>query len=127
MVVRADVFDANDRDDLFELLADLLEYVVIAYDDERHSRESRIFGFADGEAIDVVAARGEHAGHMGEHAGDVLHGGGEDVAHLEGGWRGRDTGAASAAVERQMPPKPLSGRFLGNLDNICRGTRKQPA
>ena len=24
-------------------------------------------------------------------------------------------------------PKPLSGRFLGNLDNICRGTRKQPA
>ena len=34
--------------------------------------------------IDVEAARGEHAGHMGQHAGDVLNGGGKDVAHWPG-------------------------------------------
>ena len=83
VVARADVVDAHDGDDLFELLADLFEHAVVADDDERHPREPRVFGFADGEAIDVVAARGEHAGHVGQHAGDVLHGGGKDVTHVQ--------------------------------------------
>ena len=56
---------------------------AVADYDEGHSREAGIFGFADGQAIDVKAARGEHAGDMGQYAGDVLHGGREDVAHGE--------------------------------------------
>ena len=81
VVVRADVVDADDGDDLFELLADLLEDAVVADDDERHPRELGVFGFADGEAVDVEAARGEHAGDVGQHAGHVLHGGRKDVPH----------------------------------------------
>ena len=59
----------------------MLEDAVVADDDEGHAGELGIFGFADGEAIDVEAARGEHAGDVGQHAGDVLHGGREDVTH----------------------------------------------
>ena len=40
VVARADVVDADDGDDLFELLADLLEHAVVADDDERHPRET---------------------------------------------------------------------------------------
>src|SRR5690606_839798 len=55
--------------------------VVVADDDEGHPRQAGVFGGADREAIDVVAARGKHAGHMGQHAGDVLHESREDVTH----------------------------------------------
>ena len=40
-----------------------------------------VLGFADGEAVDVEAARGEHAGDVGQHAGLVLHQGRQDVPH----------------------------------------------
>ena len=68
VVLRADVVDLDDGDDLFELLADLLQHAVVADDDERHPREVRVFGLADRQAIDVVAARGEHARDVREHA-----------------------------------------------------------
>ena len=41
----------------------------------------RVLGLADGEAVDVEAARGEHAGDVGQHAGHVLHQGRKDVTH----------------------------------------------
>ena len=81
-VLRADVVDPDDRDDLLELLADLLEHAVVADDDERHPRELGILGLADGQAVDVVAARGEHARDVGQHAGHVLHDGRQNVTHL---------------------------------------------
>ena len=105
VVVRADVVDADDGDDLFELLADLLQHAVVADDDERHPRETGVFGFADGEAIDVVAARGEHAGHVGQHAGDVLHGGREDVTHGRGG---RGSGVGGQGKQTRAAAHPLS-------------------
>ena len=106
MVARADIVDADDGDDFFELLADLLEHAVVADDDERHPREARVFGFADGEAIDVVAARGEHAGHVGQHAGHVLDGGGKDVTHGEGLGAG-DWGLGTRNYGRKSPsPRP---------------------
>jgi hypothetical protein len=76
MIARADIIDAHHGDDLFQLLADLLQHAVVADDDKRHAREAWILGLADGEAIDVETARGEHAGNVGQHAGDVLDGGG---------------------------------------------------
>ena len=53
----ADVVDLHDRDDLFQLLAYLLQHGVVADDHERHPRQMRIFGFADRQAVDVVTPR----------------------------------------------------------------------
>lgn len=49
--------NAHDRDDLLELLTHLVEHGVVADDHERHSRQLRLFGLADGEAVNVVAAQ----------------------------------------------------------------------
>ena len=62
------VDDASDRDDLLELLADLIEHAASAADDERDSRELWILGFTDGEALNVERARGEHPRDMSQHA-----------------------------------------------------------
>jgi hypothetical protein len=83
VIARTDIIDPHHGDDLLELLADLFEHAVVADDDERHPRELGVFGFADGQAIDVEAAGGEHAGHVGQHAGHVLHRGRKDVSHSE--------------------------------------------
>ena len=72
-ILRADVVNPHDGDDLFELPADLLEHPIVADHHERHPRKLRIFGLADREAVDVVAARGEHPRDMGQHPGHVLH------------------------------------------------------
>ena len=56
MVVGAHVVNANDGDNLFELLADLREDAIVADDDKGHPREAWAFGFADREAIDVESA-----------------------------------------------------------------------
>ena len=81
---RADVVHPDDGDDLVELLADLLEDGVVAVDDEGHAREVVVLGLADGEAVDVEPAGGEHAGDVGQDAGLVLHQGGEHVPHRRG-------------------------------------------
>ena len=81
VVARADVIDLDDGDDLFELLADLVEHAVVADDDERHPREVRVFRLADRQRVDVVAARGEHARDVREHARHVLHDRGKHVTH----------------------------------------------
>ncbi len=80
-VLAADVVHLDDGDDLVELLADLIEHVVVAVDDEGHARQVGVLGLADGEAVDVEAARGEHAGDVRENAGLVLHQGGKHVPH----------------------------------------------
>ena len=81
VILRADVVDPHDGHDLLELLANLFQHAVVAHDDKGHAREGGILGFADGEAVDVVAARGKHTGNMGQHAGDVLDESGKDVTH----------------------------------------------
>src|SRR5262249_43930792 len=81
VIVRADVLDADHGENFFELLAHLFQHAIVPDDDEGHARELGIFGLADGEAVDVEAARGEHAGNVREHAGDVLDGGRKDMPH----------------------------------------------
>src|SRR4051812_27734046 len=73
MVARADVVHMDDSNDLFQLLADLIENPIVADNDERHPRKVRIFRLADGQRIDVVAARGEHARNVRQHARHILH------------------------------------------------------
>ena len=80
-VLAADVLHLDDGDDLVELLADLLQLGVVAVDDEGHARQVGLLGLADGEAVDVEAARGEHAGDVGQDAGLVLHQRRQDVPH----------------------------------------------
>ena len=58
----------DDGDNLVKLLADLFQRAVVADDYEGHSREAWVFSFADGETVDVVAARGEQPGDLGENA-----------------------------------------------------------
>ena len=65
------VEDANDRDDLLKLLPDLVQHVIVAADDERHSRKLRVLGFTDRKAVDVEGARGEHPGNLSQHTGLV--------------------------------------------------------
>ena len=79
-VLAGDVEDLDDRDDLLELLADLLQDPVVAHDHEGDPREVRVLGLADGQAVDVEPARGEHARDVGQHARLVLHQGREDMA-----------------------------------------------
>ena len=46
-----------------------------------HARKIGVLGFADGQTIDVEAARGEHAGDVGQHPGLVLDQGRQYVTH----------------------------------------------
>src|ERR1700730_15545278 len=61
VVFAADVLHADNRDDLVELFAGLLHDAVVAVDDKGHARQARVLVFADGQTIDIEAARGEHA------------------------------------------------------------------
>ena len=38
----------------------LIQDVIVAVNDERHAGEVVVFGFADGQAVDVEAPRGQH-------------------------------------------------------------------
>ena len=66
------VLDLDDRDDLGQLLADLLEDAVVADDDDGHAAELRVLGAADDQRIDVEGPRGEHARDVGQDARFVL-------------------------------------------------------
>lgn len=79
VVFGTDVLNRDHRDDLLQLFANLLLDPLVPHDDKRHPRQMRIFGFADGQRIDVVPSAGEHPRNMRKHAGDVLNEGGNDV------------------------------------------------
>ena len=81
VVLRADVDHFDDGHDLFELLAHLLENVVVSHHHEGHPRQAGIFGLADRQAVDVIAARGEHSRNMGQHARNVLDDSRQQVTH----------------------------------------------
>ena len=95
IVLARDVEDLDDRDDLLELLADLLEVAVVAHHDDRDPREVRVLRLADGEAVDVEPARGEHPRDVRQHARPVLHQRREHMSHpaalvgFPGRWGGR--------------------------------------
>src|SRR5205814_9958660 len=59
-IARADFIDLDYGDNLFKLLADLIQNAVVADNDECHPREVRVLRLADGQRIDVIPARGEH-------------------------------------------------------------------
>ena len=81
VILGADVVHADHGDDLFQLLADLLQDVVVADDHEGHPRQLGVFGLPDRQAVDVVAPRGQHPRDVREHAGHVLHQGRQHVTH----------------------------------------------
>ena len=81
VVLRADVVDADDGHDFFQLLPHLLQHAVVADDDEGHPRELGVFGLPHRQAVDVVAARGQHARDVREHARHVLDQCGKHVTH----------------------------------------------
>ncbi len=62
---------ADDVDDLFELLADLVQHPLVSFDDERDAGVFRVLGLADGEAFDVERARRQHPGDVRQHSGLV--------------------------------------------------------
>ena len=80
-ILAGDVHHLDDGDDLIELLADLIEFGIVAVNDEGHAGQVGLLGFADREAVDVEAARGQHAGNVGENARLILHQSGQHVSH----------------------------------------------
>src|SRR3712207_7394312 len=54
-----EVADLHDGHELGELLADLLERVVVGRHDDRHARELGVLGAAYDERVDVEPARGD--------------------------------------------------------------------
>src|SRR5262249_32091151 len=60
-VVVRQVGHLDDVDQLVELLAHLLEGLVVAVDDDRHPREVALLAVADADALDVEAAPAEAA------------------------------------------------------------------
>ena len=72
VVLRADVVDADHRDDLLQLLADLIQHAIVADDDEGHAGQMGVFGLPHRKAVDVVAPRGQHPRNVRKHAGHVL-------------------------------------------------------
>ena len=83
VVLRADVIDADDGHDFFQLFPHLLQHAVVADDDEGHPRELGVFRLPHRQAIDVVAARGQHARNVRKHARHVLNQCGKHVTHCE--------------------------------------------
>jgi len=83
VILAGDVIDADNGDDLVELLPYLVEDVVVAVHNEGHARQLRFLGLADREAVDVEPARGEHARDVGEHAGLILHQGRKHMTHAK--------------------------------------------
>ena len=71
--------DLDHRDQLVELLGDLLERRRLGVDHDRHPAEPLVLGRADRERHDVEPAPREQAGDAREHAELVLHQHAEDV------------------------------------------------
>ena len=72
VIVGADIQHTHNRDDFLELFADLVEDLVVADNDKRHSRKRWIFRFTDSQRINVVTAGSEHSGNVCKHSGHVL-------------------------------------------------------
>src|SRR5262249_33273013 len=66
-ILTTDVLDGDHRNDLVELLADLLKFGIVSVNYERHSRQIGVFGLANGQAIDIKAARGQHSRDVCQH------------------------------------------------------------
>ena len=62
-----------------------LALLLIAGTMATHVIGRRVLGFADRQAVDIVATAGQHAGNVGQHAGHVL----VDVDQTVGARRGR--------------------------------------
>ena len=73
--------DAEDVDELVDLLLDLLQRVVLAVDAERDARDADAFGRPDRERVDVESAPCEHRRDARQRAGLVLDEHGDRVLH----------------------------------------------
>src|SRR5260221_12545911 len=86
--------------ELVHLLLDLLERMRLAVDAQRDPRDVVALGLADGEALDVEAAAGKHAGDARERARLVLEEDGQRVLHATGtsvSWYSTTSRAAAPA------------------------------
>src|SRR5206468_6751843 len=72
VIFGADVEDFHDGHELVQLLADLFQGRIIAVNDKGHAGQVRLFGFADGEAVDVEAPGRQHSRYVRENPGLVL-------------------------------------------------------
>ena len=100
-VRRGELGDRDHRDQLVELLHDLVQRGGLDVDHDGDAAEALVVGGRDGQAEDVVAAAGEQPGHPGEHPGLVLHQHGEGVVAL--------VGPVDAVIIRP-PPGSATGR-----------------
>src|SRR5262249_24944213 len=80
MLPAGHVFDADDVDELVQLVGDLLDHRVGPFGDECDARYRWVVRGRYRKGFDVVAAGGEEAGYAGQGAGFVLQEDGDDVA-----------------------------------------------
>ena len=52
-----DIYHSYDGDNLLQLLADLFQDAIVTDNDEGHTRQIGVLGFANCQRVDVVAAR----------------------------------------------------------------------
>ncbi len=88
MLAAGHVLDADDVDQLVQLVGDLLDHRVRPFGDEGDARYRRIVRGGYRKGLDVVAAGREQAGYAREGAGLVLQEDGDDVPRGGGGGLG---------------------------------------
>ena len=103
-LVRLELAHAEDVDELVHLLLDLLERMLLAVDPQRDARDVLPLGGADGEAVDVEAAPGEHARDAHERTRLVLDQHRQRVSHAA------SLACGSVAREPRLPPRSLAAR-----------------
>ena len=91
---------------VFGLVVSVLNVMPFGHE---HARQVGIFRLAHREAVDIVAARGQHAGNVRKHAGHVLHQSRQHVTHntLRNRRNQHDTPRKSIG---QGAGRPFSGR-----------------
>ena len=94
------VHDFDDGDDLFELLTDLIENLVVTGNNECNPRELWPLGFPDGEAFDIERARREHPRDVREHPRLVHHDRGQNMLHRTGTFLGHGRLQKSSTAHR---------------------------
>ena len=103
MIAAGQVGDFQHIDVLARLLDDLRNHRIVAKGDQGQARYLGIMRGGDGQRIDVVAARREHAGDPRQGTGFVLQQHGNDMAHQNIS-TGPDSSATASSREMMCSP-----------------------
>src|SRR5579884_765354 len=116
-LARYELLDAEHVDELVHLLLDLLERALLAVDAQGDPGDVGTVGRGDREALDVVAATGEHAGDARERARPVLEQDAERVPH---------NASASASCSGEYSSTSVAAAPAGIIGKQCsRGSTRQ--